>query len=627
MKLSISSIGLLSGLVAAWSDGVLCSQPTTTDEKLEHHDVPASFLDQCTDYYDPDDCDMLSHAFDAPSTSRSSAFGRSYTSTGEPGSRCEESSNCKNDFSCQQGRCLPGAESCLGKAISNFTEVFDSDAWTSSVFHQAGVGGVDIESDSFSNLQQSEYLRALIPVVKANIPDEVYDLQNAVNKCDMTLAVSVTTNDAAIADRAPTTPGTIVYMGLHFELSVIADLAASIFWAVGDNPEPTGFVRGTFGAELGLGAEASALLGFAFTSTTGDIQEGAVVTDIDAGFGPHIGMAVVANLNGLVSLEFTFGAGAGAGLGLGYSITSALKSTSEAPSAGPISLTVSPTKMPTTAAPSSIPSQEPSVSMAPSMVPSEEPSMVPSEEPSMVPSEEPSVSMVPSMVPSEEPSVSMVPSMAPSMVPSEEPSTVPSQKPSMVPSEEPSASMVPSMVPSEEPSASMVPSMVPSQKPSKEPSMMPSLSMVPSMVPSEEPSSSMEPSQVPSLSSAPTQCEYSDPVPTDPFWIVCGRPGNCGTGANETTAAVGEFHEIRCCSDDMLPGWTKNDGCNVYAESFFDPNGNTCYSESTYAVALRVCFCNGGTRLCTKAELLAGCTAGTGCAFDNDFVWSSTKAI
>ena len=490
MKLSISSIGLLSGLVAAWSDGVLCSQPTTTDEKLEHHDVPASFLDQCTDYYDPDDCDMLSHAFDAPSTSRSSAFGRSYTSTGEPGSRCEESSNCKNDFSCQQGRCLPGAESCLGKAISNFTEVFDSDAWTSSVFHQAGVGGVDIESDSFSNLQQSEYLRALIPVVKANIPDEVYDLQNAVNKCDMTLAVSVTTNDAAIADRAPTTPGTIVYMGLHFELSVIADLAASIFWAVGDNPEPTGFVRGTFGAELGLGAEASALLGFAFTSTTGDIQEGAVVTDIDAGFGPHIGMAVVANLNGLVSLEFTFGAGAGAGLGLGYSITSALKSTSEAPSAGPISLTVSPTKMPTTAAPSSIPSQEPSVSMAPSMVPSEEPSMVPSEEPSMVPSEEPSVSMVPSMVPSEEPSVSMVPSMAPSMVPSEEPSTVPSQKPSMVPSEEPSASMVPSMVPSEEPSASMVPSMMPSEEPS--------VSMVPSMVPSEEPSASMVPSMVPS---------------------------------------------------------------------------------------------------------------------------------
>ena len=34
-----------------------------------------------------------------------------------------------------------------------------------------------------------------------------------------------------------------------------------------------------------------------------------------------------------------------------------------------------------------------------------------------------------------------------------------------------------------------------------------------------------------------------------------------------------------------------------------------------------------GARLCSKAELEAGCTAGTGCAHDGDMIWTSEPCI
>jgi len=344
--------------------------------------------EECMDRFDPQDCDLLSKTFDdASSNSVSRSFvllsgGRNSSSNknGEPGSPCKDSSQCKNDFTCHQERCLPGTDSCLGKAISNFTEVFDFDTWTSIVLDKASVSHADDlkkeSGNSFANFKKTELLQALISATQNNIPDEFYDLQTAVNKCDKNAATSAqatgTTSTEGITDavttesRAPTTPGTIVYMGLHFELSVLADIAASVFWALGeDNPEPTGFVRGTFGAELGLGAEASALLGFAFTSTTGNIQEGAIVTDIDAGLGPHIGMAVVANLNGLVSLEFTLGAGAGGGLGIGYSITTSAINPTTAPTIMPTSRpTIMPTSRPTIM-PTSRPTAKPCLTVFP----------------------------------------------------------------------------------------------------------------------------------------------------------------------------------------------------------------------------------------------------------------------
>ena len=59
-------------------------------------------------------------------------------------------------------------------------------------------------------------------------------------------------------------------------------------------------------------------------------------------------MAVVANLNGLVSLEFTLGAGAGGGLGIGYSITTSAINPTTAPTIMPTSRpTIMPTSRPT----------------------------------------------------------------------------------------------------------------------------------------------------------------------------------------------------------------------------------------------------------------------------------------
>jgi len=47
-----------------------------------------------------------------------------------------------------------------------------------------------------------------------------------------------------------------------------------------------------------------------------------------------------------------------------------------------------------------------------------------------------------------------------------------------------------------------------------------------------------------------------------------------------------------------------------------------CHSDKTFAEAEAICI-KAGARLCTKDELEADCTAGTGCGHDRDLIWSS----
>jgi hypothetical protein len=136
-------------------------------------------------------------------------------------------------------------------------------------------------------------------------------------------------------------------------VGVGADVAMSMFWTLGNNTGgPTGFIRGSFGAELGAGAELSGLLGFAFNKTTNSILGSAVTVDADF---IGAGAAVVANINGMTSLEFTLGPGMGFGLvGVAYSITAEIDpAPSTAPSMSPSSAPIA--SSPTTPAPTPTP--------------------------------------------------------------------------------------------------------------------------------------------------------------------------------------------------------------------------------------------------------------------------------
>jgi len=130
--------------------------------------------------------------------------------------------------------------------------------------------------------------------------------------------------------------------------------------------------------------------------------------------------------------------------------------------------------------------------------------------------------------------------------------------------------------------------------------------------------------------SAGTGCFFNDwmvwsstsTIPAQ-YYIGHGKSdGNCNSPdypTCETTAVdVEETHAVRCCSDVNLGGWMKKSGCDVWAESDV-PGCNT----DTYANAYQICE-SFNARLCTITELENDCTAGTGCDFNDDMLWSST---
>ena len=77
--------------------------------------------------------------------------------------------------------------------------------------------------------------------------------------------------------------------------------------------------------------------------------------------------------------------------------------------------------------------------------------------------------------------------------------------------------------------------------------------------------------------------------------------------------------QVRCCSSvNLSPGWpSRRPGCSVWGAS---NAGWPCAYDKTFAEAEAICQA-AGARLCTAAELLDGCTAGTGCQIDFELVW------
>ena len=108
--------------------------------------------------------------------------------------------------------------------------------------------------------------------------------------------------------------------------------------------------------------------------------------------------------------------------------------------------------------------------------------------------------------------------------------------------------------------------------------------------------------------------------------------------------------QVRCCSDNTPPekvtqnsrwlqegflagSWPENSGwrkvnrvnCSVWAGSRSDADWECAGKDApgglkTFAQAEAICK-TAGARLCTDAELEAGCTVGSGCALDVELIW------
>jgi hypothetical protein len=298
--------------------------------------------------------------------------------------KCDESKSlfCSSGLLGIGRRCFPTATTCLAAVAASFQDTFSFDDWKTILLDDVGVSTDDLkqarqEAGNFQGFQDSTPFGSFLGGFTSNPPlEQLRFFQQAANEC-----MGPTSSDSAAGEqdmlKGPTTEGVIVYMGLHLEVGVVPDVAMSLFWALGENAFPTAFLRGTFGIELGAGAELAGLLGFAFTHTTSDILGDAVAVDFDLSLGFGGGFAVIANTNGLTSMELTFGPGLGVGLvGVAYAITCAID-------------TDSASFAPSQSVKSAVPSKAPS--LAPSKAPSTTPSLAPSQSPSLAPSVTPPV--------------------------------------------------------------------------------------------------------------------------------------------------------------------------------------------------------------------------------------------
>ena len=107
---------------------------------------------------------------------------------------------------------------------------------------------------------------------------------------------------------------------------------------------------------------------------------------------------------------------------------------------------------------------------------------------------------------------------------------------------------------------------------------------------------------------------------------TCHELGRGSSVATETPycALDSERHETRCCSSTFIAHFEKTEcqGQDLWTEAKSKSFGE-CQHALNYTEADTLCK-SMSARLCTLAELEAGCTSGTGCGHNLDLVWSST---
>ena len=133
---------------------------------------------------------------------------------------------------------------------------------------------------------------------------------------------------------------------------------------------------------------------------------------------------------------------------------------------------------------------------------------------------------------------------------------------------------------------------------------------------------------LPTTTAPPTTPPPTTPPPTTPppetcHFSECGREGRCRSETGSCDAHSTR-HEVRCCSDVVISGWTNRGGAcaAVWGESDDTSQGWSCTADATFDEAEAICE-GVGARLCTVQELQNSCTGGTGCGYDNDLIWSS----
>ena len=106
--------------------------------------------------------------------------------------------------------------------------------------------------------------------------------------------------------------------------------------------------------------------------------------------------------------------------------------------------------------------------------------------------------------------------------------------------------------------------------------------------------------------------------------MVVRHRGNVHSAPSYCAARTTE-HAVRCCSDVGITGFALSDcrGKQLWSESENKGFGG-CQRSLQFGAAQTLCT-SMGARLCTHAELSAGCAVGTGCGLDSMLVWSSTS--
>jgi hypothetical protein len=131
---------------------------------------------------------------------------------------------------------------CLASITDTLQEDYNFDGWKAGILQNAGVSVADLtqareSAADFEAYQETKAFQAVQAAFMSKPPMEgLLNLQNAADECMKSTAVDDGTQPGA---RTPTTKGTIVYMGLHFEAGLVADGALSLFWALGKNDRPT----------------------------------------------------------------------------------------------------------------------------------------------------------------------------------------------------------------------------------------------------------------------------------------------------------------------------------------------------------------------------------------------------
>jgi len=101
--------------------------------------------------------------------------------------------------------------------------------------------------------------------------------------------------------------------------------------------------------------------------------------------------------------------------------------------------------------------------------------------------------------------------------------------------------------------------------------------------------------------------------------IACGKNGGCGNTGEDLIDKEDEAY-VRCCSDNLITGWSWKQRCDIYTES---NAWGQCSGLVSFAAAESICV-NENARLCTKDELINNCAKGTGCKYDRKMIWTSS---